>query len=827
MKYGIYAVLLFFFICDLAAAVTLSVQPEQPVAGLSAALILTSDDGVPRFRTPPKAKGLRIYSNRISTSQQTQIINGKRSSSATMQIPFVAEKPGEYQIPALDVEVNGKTIRTEPLTITVTAAAATPADAGKNGSNPFFATLQIPGNTPVKTCYVGEELPLDFTVCVATNFPYELQAAEYPSFTTGKGVIIRLRDYRAQNPRMPSFEVFDRKISRIGGKNYIVYFFRTKFRPLAPGELTLNANWPVSFVESRGFFGMEVVDERVFSAALPAITVKPLPAIPPDLPPYCGLIGDWKWSADLNAESSRVGDPITLKLTITGNGSMETFQAPALELPGFRMYPPETERKKNAIELRYTLIPLKEGEQNIRFAASVFSPGADAYKPYIFQRTVNVKKAETLVATSKTYVDATGADPGEEVTAKTQPRHKDVLYLHKDLSGTVRLPLWLNTAMMTFGLVFCGFIFFFAALLAASQEKAFRNDPAKYRKHNARKQKKHLMKKIRETAPENLTDVSGELSQYLNDVMDLPPGTSLDSAAGEFNEERTVPFAHALKTIANAAWIPGVSAELTPELKKDLLKGLSKFVTVLLFFGTLTLAAGENAMTAYDNGDYKAALESYAGMLKNSPNAVSPALLYNMGNCYYQLGDTAMAAVCYERAMRLAPRDSDVLVNLNLMRRKMMLPERYKVEHPGDLLVTGRDMLRLDEWILLAALALTVCLCALGLRSPGKSAWRIVLFTAIPVLLLAVIAAVCQIATLYSTAPALVIHRNAPVYSLPSTTNGKLERQLKEGEEVRLEETRLEWARIRIGEDEEGWILRKDILPLWNEDQKDLLKQEE
>lgn len=136
-------------------------------------------------------------------------------------------------------------------------------------------------------------------------------------------------------------------------------------------------------------------------------------------------------------------------------------------------------------------------------------------------------------------------------------------------------------------------------------------------------------------------------------------------------------------------------------------------------------------------------------------------------------------------------------------------------------------MLRLDEWILLAALALTVCLCALGLRSLGKSAWRIVLFTAVPVLLLAVIAAACQIATLYSTAPALVIHRNAPVYSLPSTTNGKLERQLKEGEEVRLEETRLEWARIRIGEDEEGWILRKDILPLWNEDQKDLLKQEE
>lgn len=56
-----------------------------------------------------------------------------------------------------------------------------------------------------------------------------------------------------------------------------------------------------------------------------------------------------------------------------------------------------------------------------------------------------------------------------------------------------------------------------------------------------------------------------------------------------------------------------------------------------------------------------------------------------MGNCLYKLGDLPRALICYERASRLAPRDSDILENLNLVRRKLGLPEKYLIASPADI----------------------------------------------------------------------------------------------------------------------------------------------
>jgi hypothetical protein len=87
-----------------------------------------------------------------------------------------------------------------------------------------------------KEFYAGEELPLDYHVYVSDRIRYSLQAAQYPSFDTGDGVSIRLKDYRQQNPRMPNFASFDRYRQQLHGKGYNVYMFRTMFRPLHRGN---------------------------------------------------------------------------------------------------------------------------------------------------------------------------------------------------------------------------------------------------------------------------------------------------------------------------------------------------------------------------------------------------------------------------------------------------------------------------------------------------------------------------------------------------------------------------------------------------------------
>ena len=45
----------------------------------------------------------------------------------------------------------------------------------------------------------------------------------------------------------------------------------------------------------------------------------------------------------------------------------------------------------------------------------------------------------------------------------------------------------------------------------------------------------------------------------------------------------------------------------------------------------------------------------------------SPALYYNLGNCYFKLHNLPAAILSYERARRLAPRDEDIAYNLRLL----------------------------------------------------------------------------------------------------------------------------------------------------------------
>ena len=806
--------------------VTLSIRPEQPIAGMTAQLTLTSTDGNISISSLPAVKGI-VWHNNISRQTQMYSINGKNTTTNSITTSFTVEKAGDYQIPSFPIRVNGKQSKTNPLTLKVTPTPETPADAGKDNNNLYFSTLTIPGMETKKEFYAGEELPLDYRVYISDRIRYSLQAAQYPSFVTGDGVSIRLKDYRQQNPRMPNFASFDRYRQQLHGKSYTVYMFRTMFRPLAPGQLTLSVKWPVSFVEDRGFFGAEVVAEHIFGGKLNPLTIKPLPALPANMPTFCGLIGAWKWQADLNAENCKTGDPITLKLQFSGSGSLETFRAPTLDLPGFRIYPPEIKKNgSNNNLVSYTMIPLRDGTLPVKIALSTFNPAAGEYEAFEFNREITVKKAESLVASPKTFVDASGTDantPQEQETSGT--RHKDVLYLHKDISQKVAIPLMNNVVMFSVMLLLCGLLFFIGSLMLMMRQKQFRDNPGLSRRHYASKQKKVLLQKLKDTPPEQLDTLSGELSSYLNDILDLPPGSGLDTAANQFNEEQTAPFAHALKTLANAAWLPGVKKEFTPELKKILIKGFSKFVVIALLLCPFTLSAAvqEEAMTAYDNGKYKQALELYASELKQDPTHISPSLLYNMGNCYYQLGDLSRAAVCYERALRLAPRNSDILVNLNLVRRKLLLDERYKLNQPADLAIVARDSLRYDEWLLVIAAALTILLAAAGLHFLEKPSGKWLIWTALPVTGLAVIAAIMQNVQLYSPEQAIVIERNAPAYTLPSEKNGNVERQLKEGQEVRIMEKRLDWVRVRLGNDEEGWVQQKYILPLWNTNMDDLI----
>lgn len=72
----------------------------------------------------------------------------------------------------------------------------------------------------------------------------------------------------------------------------------------------------------------------------------------------------------------------------------------------------------------------------------------------------------------------------------------------------------------------------------------------------------------------------------------------------------------------------------------------------------------QQAETLYRDGRFAEALASYQNLLKTTPT--DPFLYYNIGNCYFKMGEKGLAVANYYRAFQLDPRDGDIRENLSL-----------------------------------------------------------------------------------------------------------------------------------------------------------------
>lgn len=122
------------------------------------------------------------------------------------------------------------------------------------------------------------------------------------------------------------------------GLTAIYYVYRidmtvtpTQRGPFDFGMIEIAYHYPVSF--QRDIFGT-VRTDRVKrlreTPSLPSLTIMPVPdeGRPPD---YNGAVGRYRITATARPINVPVGDPITLSLTIRGNGNLESLSAPRLD----------------------------------------------------------------------------------------------------------------------------------------------------------------------------------------------------------------------------------------------------------------------------------------------------------------------------------------------------------------------------------------------------------------------------------------------------------------------------------------------------------------
>jgi hypothetical protein len=290
------------------------------------------DDARPAL---PDIPGFRAAS--AGQSQNFSFINGQAFREVSFTYVLQPEAPGAYTVPALTVRAGGKSYSTAPIAIEVVAAgAAAPAAPREGGRAPPAARgreLFLTAAVDKQEAFVGQAVVL--TVRFYSRARLLSQPAYAPPDTTG----FLTEDLP---PQRQYVEVVD-------GRRYAVVELRTALFPAAPGTARVG---PAALeCRTEDFGGMDdpfgsSFFSQFFSGGRPvtikseplSVRVKPLPAEgrPAD---FHGDVGRYRLSAALDRPRAAVHEPVTLTVTVSGEGNVKALGQPALPpLDGFKAY---------------------------------------------------------------------------------------------------------------------------------------------------------------------------------------------------------------------------------------------------------------------------------------------------------------------------------------------------------------------------------------------------------------------------------------------------------------------------------------------------------
>jgi len=832
----------------LHAALSIRVEPAQVIAGEPASFcIVNTEEEVPRVASLPKLKHLDWLAKTPDVRKSFSSINGTTSMEIVAAYPFIVTRPGELRIPRLSVTVGSRKYDTAPCKIVVRERKY--AVDNKDGEiseqrldDLIYQRVQVP--TDRKSFYIGEEIPLDIKVFISTGLKFNL--GNWPHLEIDKVVF---KDFSQANPQNRNFAPFQRQVETIDSRDFVVFSFHTVFRAIADGtvsgkvvtdgEVIVRSNRAPQ--ERDDFFGMmAMMDDRYRSLPrklttdIPALKIVPLPAVPRD-ETFIGLVGTWRTLIELSSTHPRMGEAFTLRIKFSGVGSPENLIAPKLELPDFRVYPPEIERHYDPEtnrcngEIRYTLVPLAEGPAAIKLTLCYFDTVTGKYRSVPFAQKLQVAKADSQTSVDNVFVGANPppvdgdqmATPAGSAKKKNSGDTLGILSLQRYPNGTVALPLWENHLGWLITLLLAGPLFWGLMELRHRRRQALECDPLKRRHQEALHRRGLVVKAIRNAAPDHLDEViRTEAVPYFNDYLGLPPGTDGSGLAEQIDEPQ---LAAALRDANNAGYMPGAIAMDKKQLRDIILKGLKRLSLIALLFAAGNLVAGsipannDAAMTAYDRGDYGVAAAYYASHI--DAHNPAPGLLYNLGNCYCRSKEFAKALLCYEKAWRLAPGDSDIVENLNFVHRKLLLPEVGQTGNPMDWLRVGRDQLRPDEWLLLGAFGWLALFVALGFRRQLRRGIWTILVPAVLVMGWSGVCAVWQYNGSYcNDETAIILAARPQVMQLPADSAEPADFRLHRGQQVTILERRSGWVRIKVDGNGEGWIKEDAMAAIWGDD---------
>ncbi|MEY4918075.1 MAG: hypothetical protein RL616_1988 [Verrucomicrobiota bacterium] len=305
-----------------AASFTSSLDRDALTLGEQATLSLKFEGFQPQDAPSlPTIAGLQIQY--VGPSSAFSFINGQTSSSVTYNYLVTAQRVGEFTIPGMRADVGGQQLTSTPLKLIVSKVNAPSAAAVNSGNEVAFLKL----NFPKAKIFSGEsavaQLELYLRDDVQNIGNFQLTGSATDGFSAGKTVMLQNQQRRVQ----------------AGNRSYTVIPVLLPLTAVKTGALTLGpftAN--VVVVLPGGFFG----EQRQVTLATEAVNVQSQP-LPEENKPanFTGAVGSFTMTATAGPTTVTVGDPVTVRVQISGRGSLDSLTLPAQDAwRNFKTYPP-------------------------------------------------------------------------------------------------------------------------------------------------------------------------------------------------------------------------------------------------------------------------------------------------------------------------------------------------------------------------------------------------------------------------------------------------------------------------------------------------------
>jgi tetratricopeptide (TPR) repeat protein len=768
----------------------------------------------------------------VGPESQVSIVNGQVSQSVTHHFSVTPVRDGTFAIGPITVPYEGGTASAGTVRLTVQAGA------GGAGAQPGNDQLSLVMTAPRTAVWLHERLPLQVQLRVGAIRVGDVQFPEIPA----DGV---------------AFEQLGQPTQRSEGGVQIVDF-ATALTPLRTGPVTIGpATMRLSvLVQSqrrRSIFqpGMTRQPMQLTTDAL-ELDVKPLPEAgrPPD---FSGAVGRFTLDVRATPLDLTQGDPVTLTITLRGDGNLASATPPALAASDtLRVYPAQAASGQGnaassgvGLERVYeqVVIPQASGAVTLpplRF--SYFDPTAGAYK------TVGPPPIALTIEPSARAAEApqiVGGAPAGKPAKSTEPLGRDIVFI-KDAPGTLA-PIgehrWHSPLFWLLQLVPVGL--WLAAREYDRRRQRLGTDVrfARFTRAGAVARDGLASARAALEAGDGAAfydRVAGAVHEYLAAKLDLPPGSVTAERAGERLRRARVPDALAdelrafFGTCEQVRFAPSSGADgdmrRTLERAEAIVRALERerrlrpaaVALALLALGLATAGLAAEAPSAaffrgnalYADGRYDDAAAAYeqaaAGGVGSAP------LWFNLGNAWLKSGDVGRAIAAYERARRLAPRDPDVAANLGFARDEAKVDETpaplaARLLVPLAFRATGDELLLLGSvaWWLLFLLLAGARLWPRGQRALVRTA-----IAAGVLLAVAGSAAAYRVTTVDRRATAVVTAKDAVTVRFEPSANGTAHFEAPAGTVLDVLASRDDWLQVERDDGVRGWVERSALTML-------------